>query len=47
MSRMFEAANDFNQDLGNWNVANVVDMTLMFQNANSFDQEWAIGTLQV
>ena len=36
MSRMFDSASSFNQDL-NWDTSNVTDMTGMFKAASSFD----------
>ena len=35
MSRMFDSASSFNQDL-NWDTSNVTDMTGMFKAASSF-----------
>ena len=38
----------FNQDIGNWNVGAVLDMSGMFYGAKSFNQElvdWCVSTL--
>ncbi len=39
MSGMFMFANNFNQNLIDWNVSAVTDMTMMFADAVSFDQD--------
>jgi surface protein len=40
MTRMFSAANAFNQPLNNWNVSNVLDMNRMFAfGSPSFNQD--------
>ena len=36
---MFNTAISFNQDIGSWDVGNVVEMIGMFQRANSFNQD--------
>ena len=38
MSRLFDGALGFNQDIGNWDVSNVEDMSYMFSWAINFDQ---------
>jgi surface protein len=38
MDAMFSNATDFNQDIGLWNVQNVINMSSMFNNATSFNQ---------
>ena len=43
MSRVFDGANAFNQDISGWAVSSVLDMSHMFDSASSFDQnicEW-------
>ncbi|WP_375583664.1 MBG domain-containing protein [Cyclobacterium xiamenense] len=39
MSRMFEGAFTFNQDISNWDVGNVTNMFNMFYEAYAFDQD--------
>ena len=36
MSRMFDTASNFNQDISNWDVSNVTNISGMFWNALSF-----------
>jgi surface protein len=46
MSEMFHNAAAFNQDIGNWNTANVTNMLLMFWGAKTFNQDlsrWEIA----
>jgi hypothetical protein len=38
MGNMFNTAPSFNQDTSNWNVANVIDFTQMFDGASAFNQ---------
>ncbi len=38
MFRMFLNNIHFNQDIGNWNVSNVTDMSYMFYQASNFSQ---------
>ena len=39
MNEMFEKATTFNQDIGEWNVSNVTNMSSMFKGARSFNQD--------
>lgn len=39
MANMFFGASRFNQNIGDWNVANVTDMSGMFAGASSFDND--------
>ncbi len=39
MASMFFHADAFNQPLGNWNTSNVTDMSFMFSDAASFNQD--------
>jgi hypothetical protein len=41
MYLMFGDANAFNQDIGRWNVGEVVNMSSMFDDANAFNQDIA------
>ena len=35
---LFKSASSFNQNISNWNVGNVTDMTKMFYGAATFNQ---------
>ena len=39
MQRMFFGAKEFNQDISNWDVSNVTNMSFMFADAISFNQD--------
>ena len=39
MSRMFQSADSFNQDISGWDTSNVEDIDHMFNGANSFNQD--------
>ena len=48
MSSMFSSADLFNQDIGNWDVSNVINMSGMFHFVNSFNQnlsDWSVDTV--
>ncbi|VUZ24094.1 Uncharacterised protein [uncultured Comamonas sp.] len=48
MSRMFEDAYLFNQDISGWDVSNVTDMSHMFSGAESFNQDlsgWCVRNI--
>jgi len=48
MYRMFEGTS-FNQDIGNWDVSNVIDMSAMFFRATSFNQDignWDVSNVK-
>ncbi len=45
---MFWGANDFNQNIGNWDVSNVTDMSQMFFSTDLFNQyigNWDVGNV--
>jgi surface protein len=46
---MFENAEAFNQNIGEWDVANVTDMSEMFRNASDFNQDigdWDVSNVK-
>jgi surface protein len=45
MSYMFFYASAFNQNIGRWNVRNVIDMDSMFAYASAFDQDLSSWTV--
>ena len=45
---MFKYASTFNQDLSNWDVSNVTDMSFVFYHASAFDQNvgsWDVSSV--
>jgi surface protein len=49
MSWMFKRATTFNQDIGDWDVGKVTDMSGMFIGADAFNQDigrWNVGNLK-
>jgi surface protein len=49
MSRMFFGARSFNQDISNWNVSNVTNMSNMFYFTESFNQDissWNVSNVK-
>lgn len=50
LARQFENATLFNQDISNWNISNITDLTLMFNNAVSFSQNinsWDVSNVTI
>ena len=46
---MFYGCKAFNQDISNWNVSKVTDMTCMFDGCKSFNQDisdWDVSKVQ-
>ena len=46
---MFHGASVFNQDIGNWDVRRVLNMSSMFNSATSFNQDignWDVGSVR-
>ena len=49
MSKMFNEATSFNQDIGEWNVSNVQNMNSMFLGATAFNQDigrWNVSSVE-
>ncbi|MDF1695430.1 MAG: BspA family leucine-rich repeat surface protein [Saprospiraceae bacterium] len=45
---MFRGATSFNQEIGDWDVSTITDMTLMFEGASSFNQpigDWDVSSV--
>ena len=50
MSRMFQNATSFNQDIGRWDVGKVINMHAMFHGATAFNQEisnWDVSNVEI
>ena len=50
MSRMFQNATSFNQDISNWDVSKVIDMHGMFHGATAFNQDisnWNVSNVEI
>ena len=48
MFKMFSNAENFNGDISNWDVSNVIDMEYMFSDAYNFNQDlsnWEVGNV--
>lgn len=49
MQSMFSVAESFNQDISQWNTANVTNMSYMFYEAKSFNQDisqWNVNKIK-
>jgi hypothetical protein len=49
MAKMFDGAVSFNKNIGGWNTRGVIDMSMMFYNATSFNQplNWNINNVRI
>ena len=48
MSYLFNGNTSFNQDISNWDVSNVTNMSVMFNGATSFNQDissWDVSSV--
>ena len=47
MTSMFSVAENFNQDIGDWDVSNVTNISEMFDGAKNFNQDIGVKVVNL